>query len=297
MVVSSVTRRGRRVDLICLRVARLDQYTPWPPRSSTSDDLQKSERPDTLQRPSVMHEPKISMSAKGKAREDTHWQLGWWDVEPLINSPARYVHTTGHPRLSSQERSRHRAIAWSRSSVIFTPHTTQPLVMARHFPSARQFILPSPAPWSSVPGAYAPPTVISVSPSEDFLFAYFPGHDSDGAGCCWKRGDTLDSWSVQEFWSLAKGAGVVTAEWLSGDRDVSGHPGSILLPCSYSTVDCSRLRNTVPIAATRTCATVQHQLDAHIHHANTPGPCVLDPTRFCDIQDHESASIVPHVYV
>lgn len=36
---------------------------------------------------SLMHEPKLS---KGKAREDTHWQLGWWELLPLVDSP-RYA--------------------------------------------------------------------------------------------------------------------------------------------------------------------------------------------------------------
>lgn len=35
-----------------------------------------------------MHEPKL---VKGKAREDTHWQLGWWELLPLVDGSRWYV--------------------------------------------------------------------------------------------------------------------------------------------------------------------------------------------------------------
>lgn len=167
-----------------------------------------------------MHEAKLSMSGKGKAREDTHWQLGWWDLEPLTNSPPKYVLFIAVAALVTLSSSS-RAIAWSKSSVIFTPHTTQPLVLARHFPSSRQFILPSPPPWANGPTTYEPPSIITVSPTEDWLFAYFPGRDSDGACVLWRKFQQLDSWAMQEWWTLAKGNGVVAAEWLCGERSVS----------------------------------------------------------------------------
>ena len=39
----------------------------------------------------TMHETKMSVSAKGKSREDAHWQLGWWDLHALTETPTRYV--------------------------------------------------------------------------------------------------------------------------------------------------------------------------------------------------------------
>ncbi|KAJ3537580.1 hypothetical protein NM688_g6664 [Phlebia brevispora] len=147
-----------------------------------------------------MHDTKLSLSAKGKAREDAHWQFSWWDLFSLTEYPTR-------------------PIAWSRSSVIFTPHPTQPLVIARHFPSSRQFILPTPPAFASVPVTYEPPSIISISPSDDWLYAYFAGNDGDGASCLWKRTGQLDNWNLQEWWIVTKGSGVVAAEWISQDRE------------------------------------------------------------------------------
>ncbi|KAL6305250.1 hypothetical protein BKA93DRAFT_845915 [Sparassis latifolia] len=157
-----------------------------------------------------MHETKLS---KGKAREDIHWQLGWWDL------------------CRSSERPRS-PLVWSKSSLIFTAHPSQPLVLASHFPSSKQFIVPSPSPVASSPASYEPPTIISVSPTDDWLFAYFPGRGGDGAGCLWKRGPQLDSWVVREWWSFAVGAGVVAADWTSGHREwvVTDSGSSVRLP-------------------------------------------------------------------
>ncbi|RDB21136.1 hypothetical protein Hypma_011673 [Hypsizygus marmoreus] len=151
--------------------------------------------------------------SKGKAKERRNWQTGWWDFEPLA------------------EQSR-RPVEWSQSSVIFTAHPTQPLLTARHFSSSKQFTIPSPAPVASAPGSYEPPTVISVAPGDDWLFAYFPRRDGDGTGCLWKRGAQVDSWNVKESWSLAQGAGVVAASWLGTPREwvVSSTGASTRLP-------------------------------------------------------------------
>ncbi|THH26462.1 hypothetical protein EUX98_g7717 [Antrodiella citrinella] len=139
-------------------------------------------------------------SGKGKAREDSHWQLGWWELHPLIDQAKRPV-------------------AWSRSSIIFSAHPTQPLVLARHFSSSRQFVIPSPGPLVTSPTSYDPPTVISISPSGDWLFAYFPGRGGDGVACLWKRAFQLDSWSVRDFWTTPLGAGIVTAAWTNHSRE------------------------------------------------------------------------------
>lgn len=65
-----------------------------------------------------------------------------------------------------------------------------------------------------------PPTVISASPDDEWLFAYYPGNTSDGISCIWKRGASIDAWSVQEWWSLAPSAGIVAASWLGTQREV-----------------------------------------------------------------------------
>ena len=114
-----------------------------------------------------------------------------------------------------------RPVAWSRSSVIYSAHPTQPTVVARHFPSSRQFVVPSSTSILENLAAYEPPTVISISPSEDWLFAYFPAHGCDGIGCLWERGSQLDHWEVREQFHYERGAGVVTAEWTSSERPVS----------------------------------------------------------------------------
>ncbi|KAK0503447.1 hypothetical protein EDD18DRAFT_1137871, partial [Armillaria luteobubalina] len=65
---------------------------------------------------------------------------------------------------------------------------------------------------------FDPPTVISVSPNDDWLFAYFPGRDVPGAACLWCRGPEIDSWTPKDYWSLPVGAGIVTASWLGAPR-------------------------------------------------------------------------------
>ncbi|KAF5381080.1 hypothetical protein D9615_004015 [Tricholomella constricta] len=146
---------------------------------------------------------------KGKAREKQNWQTGWWDFQPLAERSLRPVE-------------------WSPSSVIFSAHPAQPLVTARHFSSSKQFVIPSPTPIISSPASYGPPTVISVAPGDDWLFAYFPGHNVDGTGCLWKRGSQIDNWNVKEWWTFPQGGGVVAISWLGTTREwVAGNaPGS-----------------------------------------------------------------------
>ncbi|OCH92234.1 hypothetical protein OBBRIDRAFT_773705 [Obba rivulosa] len=159
-----------------------------------------------------MHEPKLSISSKGKAREDTHWQLGWWDIA-----------STSNPR---------RPLVWSPSSLLFRAHPSQPLVVVSHFPSDRQFALPSPPPVLSAPTAYSPPTLVSVCPADEWCFAFFPGRGGDGAACLWTRGAQLDNWLIRDCWSFPQGAGVVAAEWTCAHREwvVSDAGSSSRLP-------------------------------------------------------------------
>ncbi|KAJ7774920.1 hypothetical protein B0H16DRAFT_1362208 [Mycena metata] len=146
-----------------------------------------------------MHSP-----SKGKGKEGTgqagQWSSGWWEFHALLDQTQR-------------------PIVWSSTSTIFSAHPTQPQVTARHFSSSKQFILPSPGPILTSPTSYEPPTVISVSPSAEWLFAYFPSGELDGVGCFWHRGAAIDLWSVKEWWTLNRGAGIVSAAWLGAPRD------------------------------------------------------------------------------
>ncbi|KAJ6596973.1 hypothetical protein DFH09DRAFT_1133278 [Mycena vulgaris] len=138
-------------------------------------------------------------SSKGKGKEET-WSSGWWDYHALLDQTKRPV-------------------VWSSTSTIFSAHPNQPLVTARHFSSSKQFVLQSPGPILSSPGSYDPPTVISVSPGGDWLFAYFPSAEIDGVGCLWQRSAPIDVWGIKEWWTLNRGAGIVTANWLGGTRE------------------------------------------------------------------------------
>jgi hypothetical protein len=111
-------------------------------------------------------------------------------------------------------------VEWSQSSTIFVAHATQPLVVARTFSSPNQFSIPSPPPIITSPSSYAPPTVISVHPNDDWLFAYFPGREIDGIGCLWKCGRQVDSWVVKEWRNMARDGGVVAACWAGTEREV-----------------------------------------------------------------------------
>ncbi|KAJ7774497.1 hypothetical protein DFH07DRAFT_732775 [Mycena maculata] len=140
------------------------------------------------------------ISSKGKGKEETQWFSGWWEYQALLDRIQRPV-------------------AWSSTSTIFSAHPTQPLVTARHFSSSKQFVLQSPGPILSSPGSYEPPTVLSVSPGGDWLFAYFPSGEIDGVACLWQRGAPIDVWGIKEWWTLNRGGGIVAANWLDGPRE------------------------------------------------------------------------------
>ena len=115
---------------------------------------------------------------------------------------------------------RGRPVAWSNSSTIFTAHPTQPIIIGRLFPSSKQFLVVSPDPILRSPLSYGPPTVISVSPNDHWLFAFFPSHESDGIACIWNRGSCVDAWIVKEYWPFSRGAGVITCAWAGTEREV-----------------------------------------------------------------------------
>ncbi|KAJ7632699.1 hypothetical protein FB45DRAFT_866294 [Roridomyces roridus] len=165
-------------------------------------------------------------ATKGKAKEETH---GWWEYHALIDQSQRYLF---YPLIGILLiRVFTRPVAWSATSTIFSAHSTQPLVTARHFSSSKQFVLASPKQIIDASDAYEPPTVISVSPAGDWVFAYFPGSEGDGVGCMWRRGAVLDTWTVKHSWPLARGGGVVTASWLGAARewtvDEAGSPSRL----------------------------------------------------------------------
>jgi len=113
-----------------------------------------------------------------------------------------------------------RPIEWSDASVIFTAHPTQPLITARHFSTLKKFFVPSPTPVVSSSASYEPPSIISVAPGYCWLFAYFPRRDGDGIACLWERAVEIDNWRIKEWWSLAQGAGIVSANWIGAPRQV-----------------------------------------------------------------------------
>ena len=110
-----------------------------------------------------------------------------------------------------------RPVQWSKSSVLFTTHESEPFILGRHFPSSRQFVLP---PFHYSLPSYEPATVLALSPADDWLFAYFPGKGNDGVGCAWHKEAQLDRWTLNECWTYPIGGGVITAAWTQSTREV-----------------------------------------------------------------------------
>lgn len=104
--------------------------------------------------------------------------------------------------------------------MIFTPHPLSPVVVARSFPSASSFILPSPTPLLNNPSGYAPPSIIEVSPGEERVFAFFEGRGVDHIACLWDRKETMDAWTISIYWGVKPGQGIVLAKWLDVERTV-----------------------------------------------------------------------------
>lgn len=141
-----------------------------------------------------------------------------------------------------------RPLQWSQSSVIFSAHPTQPIVIARHFSSSKQFVIPSPKPVTSNQTAYEPPTIISVAPGDDWLFAYFPKSNGEGTGCLWKRGPQIDNWTVQEWWTFPPQTAPIAADWLGAPREVCGdqHLNYLILTGSQWTINSSGTPGRLP---------------------------------------------------
>ncbi|KAG2078225.1 hypothetical protein BDR04DRAFT_1087976 [Suillus decipiens] len=140
--------------------------------------------------------------SKGKAKQvdAQNWHSHWWDFHPLADHLQRPV-------------------AWSNASTIFTPHPSQPLILGRSFPSSKQFLIVSPDQVLNNSAGYEPPNVITVSSNDHWLFAYFPGRDRDGVGCLWQRGNSIDKWTIKDYWACERGAGVVNAVFVGAERE------------------------------------------------------------------------------
>ncbi|KAK7054787.1 pseudouridine synthase pus4 [Paramarasmius palmivorus] len=152
--------------------------------------------------------------SKGKLKEDSSWNAGWYDFYPAIEYPRRSVLPPSLDSLTKPELS---PVEWSNSSIIFTGHGTRPVICGRYYSSSKQFVLPSPPPLQTEPDSYGPASVISVSPDDEWLFAYFPGHNVEGVCCFWKRGLELDKWTVRDWWTSP--SGLVKAEWIGSGRE------------------------------------------------------------------------------
>ncbi|KAI6109497.1 hypothetical protein F5141DRAFT_1063741 [Pisolithus sp. B1] len=140
-----------------------------------------------------------SSPVKGKAKDDGRWRSSWWDFHPLVENIQR------------------RLVDFFLS---FSPqHSSQPLLLGRLFPSSKQFVVPSPEPVLRSLPSFEPPSVISVAPNDQWLFAFYPGLEGDGIACLWKRGYQVDSWTVKECWPMGPGAGVITAAWAGVERE------------------------------------------------------------------------------
>jgi hypothetical protein len=150
-------------------------------------------------------------------------QPGWWDFISLVDPVQRYVSPLRFFSFTCSNRQR-RPICWTKSSVIFTPHPVQPLVLGRVFSSSKKFTLPLPLPIRSSPQSYEPPTLISVSPDDTLLFAYFPAHYGlIPVAVLWKRGLQIDEWVVKEFdfWKPHHlSDGIVAVSWTTTEREV-----------------------------------------------------------------------------
>ena len=161
----------------------------------------------------------MSTPLKAKTKDEPPTQptlpSHWWNFYALVEQRrrSRLLFAIPGSQLTSD-----RPVVWTSLAILFA-HESEPVIVGRAFPSSKQFRLQSPAVVTNTPGSYEPPTTLCVSPSEDWLFAYFPGRQMPGVGCFW-RAQQADSWDIIEFISFARGRGVVTAKWLGHAREV-----------------------------------------------------------------------------
>lgn len=111
---------------------------------------------------------------------------------------------------------------WTGSALILTAHATEPQVACIYSPTNEHFFLPSPPTLTASPTSFEPPTVISASPQEDWIFAYFPGKNCDGVGCIWNKSNAINKWLVKEWTTYPRGDHAVEARWSYLNREVRG---------------------------------------------------------------------------
>ncbi|CAE7068875.1 unnamed protein product [Rhizoctonia solani] len=137
-----------------------------------------------------------------------------------------------------------RPFAWSSHNVLFLSDPLAPTIHAKHLPPAAEasrasdvasqthsyplrFTLPPPGPILELAHAYGPATTLSVSPQDKYIFAFFPPAQPDdstgGLGCVWGVEESLDTWTVKDFWHYPAEAGVVAMRWLGEEREVCDH--------------------------------------------------------------------------
>jgi hypothetical protein len=87
-----------------------------------------------------------------------------------------------------------------------------------------RFTLPPPAPILEMSHSYGPASILTISPQSKYLYAYFPPTQSlasaGGLGCVWEAEESLDTWTVKDFWHFPAESGVVAMRWLGEEREV-----------------------------------------------------------------------------
>ncbi|QRV87356.1 hypothetical protein RhiJN_15374 [Ceratobasidium sp. AG-Ba] len=133
-----------------------------------------------------------------------------------------------------------RPIAWSGQNLLFVSDPVSPAIHAKHLPpitkaprtahipsrdqfSPIKFTLPLPPPILETPLSYSSATIVTVSSQSKHIYAYFPATQSHtatgGLGCVWEAQESVDTWSVIDFWHLPPEAGVVAMRWLGEERE------------------------------------------------------------------------------
>ncbi|KAG9123456.1 hypothetical protein FRC07_014914 [Ceratobasidium sp. 392] len=146
-----------------------------------------------------------------------------------------------------------RPVAWSVHNLLFVSDPVSPAIHAKHLPpttkttqrpdtsqnqfSAIKFTLPLPLPILDAPLAYGPATILTISPQNKYIYAYFPpiqSHTSAGGlACVWEAQDSVDTWTVIEFWHFSAEAGVVAMRWLGEEREWYPQSGIPLRAARY----------------------------------------------------------------
>ncbi|KAG8701809.1 hypothetical protein FRC09_005117 [Ceratobasidium sp. 395] len=147
-----------------------------------------------------------------------------------------------------------RPVAWSAHNLLFVSDPVSPTIYAKHLPpttkahrgldtlsqsqfSPIKFTLPLPVPILDVPLVYGSATILTISPQNKYLYAYFPptqSHTSAGGlACVWEAQDSVDTWNVTDFWHFPAEAGVVSMRWLGEEREWYPQSGIPLRAARY----------------------------------------------------------------